>query len=67
MRYLCLGFHDEAAWQALSEGERQALLEESFAYENVLREEGHYLEGLALESARSAATLRFSGGRMSVA
>jgi hypothetical protein len=66
MKYLCLGYHDEQLWQALPAGERQALLEESRAYEETLRRAGHCQGGTALQGAASAATLRFGGGQVSI-
>ena len=66
MRYLCLGYHDEQAWNSLPEAERQQLLTDTFAYERTLRASGHVLDGKALQGARSAATLRFSGGRVAI-
>ena len=66
MRYLCLGYHDEQAWSALPVAERQQLLNETFAYERMLRDGGHVLDTKGLQSARSAATLRFAGGRAQV-
>jgi len=66
MRYLCLGYHDEKIWQGLSEGDRAALLDETFAYEDLLRSGGHVTGGIGLQSAQAAATLRFQNGRMSI-
>ena len=64
MKYLCLGYHDEQAWAAMPRQERDALLEETFAYQELLREGGHYLRGDALQSAQNAATLRFKSGEV---
>src|SRR4051794_9648052 len=66
MRYLCLGFHDEKAWQAMSDSQRKALLDENFAYQDELRAGGHYIDGKALQGAASAATLRFDSGKVCV-
>ena len=44
MKYLCLGYHDEQAWGSLPEDERDALLEESFAYADLLRNSGHLID-----------------------
>jgi hypothetical protein len=63
MRYLCLGYHDEKAWSDMSDRERDQLIDESFAYERELRAGGHYIDGIALQSVRSAATLRFINGQ----
>ena len=66
MRYVCLGYHDEQAWTALPDAERQKLMDDTFAYERVLREGGHVLDTKGLQSARSAATLRFHGGKPTI-
>ena len=64
MRYLCLGYHDEKLWQAMPDRERDALMEETFAYADHLRNNGHVIEERALQEAATATTLRFSGGKM---
>jgi hypothetical protein len=66
MKYLCLGYHDEQTWNAMSPQERQALLDETLAYQDDLRRNGHYIDGKALQGVRSAATLRFEKGHLSV-
>lgn len=66
MKYLCLGYHDEQTWGALSESQRRALTEESCAYEDTLRRGGHVIDGRGLHGARTATTLRFEQGTMSV-
>jgi hypothetical protein len=66
MRYLCLGYHDEQAWTALPDAQRQQLMDDTFAYERELRSGGHVLDTKGLQSARSAATLRFAGGKASI-
>jgi len=66
MKYICLGYLDEKKWETLSESERTALIDECFAYDDVLRENGHFVGGEALQSARTATTLRWKNGRVSV-
>ena len=66
MRYLCLGYHEEKVFDQLSPSEGQVLGEECAAYEDALRSGGHFVEGIALERAASAATLRFERGKASV-
>src|SRR5437762_2409782 len=66
MKYLCLGFHEERTWEAMIESERKALVEESLAYEQLLRKNGHCIDGKALQRAATAATLRFDNGKVSV-
>lgn len=66
MKYICLGYMDEKKWDAMSESERNALVDECFAYDDVLRKNGHFVGGEALDSPRNAATLRFRNGKVSV-
>jgi hypothetical protein len=66
MKYICLGYMEERKWDALSESEREAFMEECFAYDDVLRKNGYFLGGEALQSVRSATTLRWQNGRASV-
>ena len=66
MKYLCLGYMDEKKWEAMSNSERETFIEECFAYDDVLRKNGHMLGGEALQSARSAATVRFQHGKVCV-
>jgi hypothetical protein len=66
MRYICLGYLDETKLETLSESERNAMMDECFAYDDVLRKNGHFAGGEALQDARSAATLRWRNGKVSV-
>ena len=66
MKFVCLGYLDETTWDAMSEGERNAMMDACFAYDDELREGGHFAGGEALQSARNAATLRYRNGRVSV-
>jgi hypothetical protein len=66
MKYVCLGYIEDGKWEATPETERQAMMEECFAYDDLLRKNGHFLGGEALQSARNAATLRWQNGKVSV-
>jgi hypothetical protein len=66
MKYICLGYFDEKKWEAMSESEQTAVLDECFAYDDVLRKNGHFVGGEALQSARNAATLRLKNGKVSI-
>ena len=43
-----------------------AMIDECFAYDDVLRKNGHFAGGEALESAQRAATLRYAKGKVIV-
>jgi len=66
MKYVCLGFIDEAAFAQIPQADAQRMFEECFAYDDVLRRGEHFLGGEALDSARNAVTLRMKDGDVQV-
>jgi hypothetical protein len=66
MKYICLGYIEENKWETMSESERNAMLDECFNYDDLLRENGHFAGGQALQSPRNATTLRWQGGKVLV-
>ena len=66
MKYICLGYIEEKKWETMPESEQNAMMDECFAYDDVLRKNGHFVGGEALQSARNATTLRFQNGKVSV-
>ncbi|MGA3237022.1 MAG: YciI family protein [Bryobacteraceae bacterium] len=66
MKYLCMIFFDEKKLGALSKQEHQALVNESLAYDDVLRKSGHLLANQALQSVRAATTIRPRGGKIAI-
>ncbi len=66
MKYVCLGYIEESRWETMREGERNAMMDECFAYDDVLRKNGHFVGGEALQSARNATTLRWQNGKVSI-
>jgi len=66
MKYICLGYYDEKKWETMSDSERNAFMDECFAYDDELRRNGHFAGGEALDSARNATTLRYQNGKVSI-
>ena len=66
MKFVCLGYIEDGKWEAMSQTERDAMMEECFAYDDVLRKNGHFVGGEALQGARNAKTLRFQNGKVNV-
>lgn len=66
MKFICLGYLDVKRWESLSESERTALMDECFAYDDVLRGNGHFAGGEALQGAQTARTLRSDNGKVFV-
>jgi hypothetical protein len=66
MKYLCLIFLDEQKLKVMSKSEVDALNDETFAYDEALRQSGHLLVAQALQSAQAATTLRVRNGKFSI-
>lgn len=66
MKFVCLGYYDEKQWESVPGSEQAAMMEECFAYDDVLRKNGHFIGGEALQSARDARTLRYENGKVTV-
>jgi len=63
MRYLCLIYYDEKNLNALSKSEREGLSAESYAYCDVLRQNGQFISAEPLEPVHTATTVRNKGGK----
>ncbi len=67
MRFVCLGYLNELIWSQMSQSERDTMVAECFAYDDLLRENGHWLDsGEALKSASTAKTVRWEHGKVVV-
>jgi Uncharacterized protein conserved in bacteria len=66
MKYVCLGFIDEAKFAQVPPEEWQRMMEECFAYDDELRRGGYFIGGEALDSAKNAVTLRMKNGAVDV-
>jgi hypothetical protein len=66
MKYVCLGFMDEATFAQIPPADVQTMMEDCLAYDDFLRRGGHFLAGEALDSAHNAVTLRMKSGVVQV-
>jgi hypothetical protein len=66
MKYICLGYYDENKWEQLTPEEQTKLIDDCLAYDEILRENGHYIGGEALQSVRTASTLRWTNHQVAV-
>jgi hypothetical protein len=64
VKYLCLVYGEEKALDALSKSEMEVLVDESLAYDDVLRKSGHYIESAALQQVKAAKTVRIRDRKM---
>ena len=66
MKYICLGYIEPSKFETMSEAERNAMVDECFAYDDELRKNGHFAGGEALQGPQAATTLRWKNGKVSV-
>jgi hypothetical protein len=66
MKYICLGYIEPKKWETMSDSERNAMVDECFTYDDLLRKNGHFAGGEALQPPGNAATLRFQNGKVSI-
>lgn len=66
MKYICLGYFEEALWNGMSASEQKTFVDSCMVYDRELLENGHAVGGMALQSVRAATTLRHRSGKLSV-
>ena len=66
MRFLCLAYEEEQKLNDLSESEWDALRHETLSYLEELRARGQYVVSAALESVKTASTVRVRSGKPSI-
>lgn len=63
MKFICLGYFDEAKFNQLPEARRANLMNECFDYDAELIRNGHFTGGEALTPPKSAVTVRAQQGK----
>ena len=63
MKYLCLVYQDEAAIDAMSDADYDAIVRDVLEYREELRQSGHYITSAPLKSVRTATTIRVRNGQ----
>lgn len=66
MKYLCLIYNDPKQLDAMPKPQWDTLVDEHLAYDDVLRESGHFVAAEALQAAETATVVRVRNGKMSV-
>jgi len=66
MKYVCLGYIEQGKFENMSDNERDAMVDRCFDYDDVLRRNGQFAGGEALQPANTAVTLRFTSGKVTV-
>ncbi|MCI0697631.1 YciI family protein [candidate division KSB1 bacterium] len=66
MKYLCLAYEEESKLNALSKSEWGELRNETLTYVEELKKKGYLIAAEALQSIRTAATVRVRNGKVSI-
>jgi hypothetical protein len=66
MKYLCLVYIDEHVLDAMSQSDYDALSAAALLSDETLRQAGHYVTSNALQSVRTATSLRVRDDKLSV-
>jgi hypothetical protein len=64
MKYVCLGYIEKGKHAALSDGEREAMFDRCFEYDDHLRANGHWSVGEGLEPPETALTVYWKNGKV---
>ncbi|BDI34546.1 hypothetical protein CCAX7_65970 [Capsulimonas corticalis] len=66
MKYLCLVYHEEGSLEALTQAEYDALVDDALAYKAELESTGRGLSANALQSVKTATSIRVRHGSVSI-
>jgi hypothetical protein len=66
MKFVCLGYIEPGKFENMPEKERNAAVDRCFAYDDVLRRNGHFAGGEGLQPPDTARSLRLNGGKLTV-
>lgn len=66
LKYLCLVYQDEQILKSMPSSEYDALVAETLAYDEEIRQRGHYVYAGALEYVESATSIRVHGDKIAI-
>ena len=66
MKFVCLGYIEPGKFENMTDNERNRMVDACFAYDEVLRNNGHFVGGEGLQPPQTAATLRARDGKVIV-
>jgi hypothetical protein len=65
MKYLCLIYSDETAWDKLPKSDELDMMAEYRAFGESIKASGHLIGGFRLQNSSAATTVRVRNGKMS--
>jgi hypothetical protein len=66
MKFICLGYLEEEKFETMPPADKAAILDECLSYDDVLRKNGHFSIGEALQPANTGKGLRWKNGKVVV-
>ena len=63
MKYLCLIYDNEKAWETMPKSEADAIMGDYFAFTEGVKKSGHYVGGEALQPTQTATCVRVRQGK----
>lgn len=63
MKYICLGYLQDTLWNGMSEQEQKQFVDDCLSYDSLLRKNGQFIGGEALQSVQTATTVRSKNGK----
>jgi hypothetical protein len=66
MKFICMGYADEAKFDAMPPEQLERMMNECFDYDDELRRGGHFLGGEALQSIKNSIALEWRDGKVAV-
>src|SRR5271163_4116031 len=64
MKYYCFGYYDKEKFDGMTEDERNAMFDECFEYDDLLRANGNSVGGDGLQPSENASTLSWMNGKV---
>ena len=65
MKYLCLIYENEKAWEPMTKDQADAVFGEYYTFTEQYRQSGHIVAGEALQPTSTATTVRVRNGKVS--
>lgn len=65
MKYLCLIYAPESAWQSMPKADADTMVAEYVAFSDAIRKSGHFVGGNRLQPIDTATTVRVRSGKLS--
>ena len=66
MKFICMGYIEPGKFESMSDAERNAIVDQCFAYDNELRKNGHFAGGEGLQPPSASVTLRWKEGTVAI-